>query len=95
VPDSLVVGKNAGNFAESAFFCDNPSRKQLQIQQFADEFPTRASREFFCQLREFDSREQGIRRKPTHSRAARILLCQRAALPRIIINQLYINVLGD
>src|SRR5271154_598012 len=39
--NSLVVGKNAGNFAELAPFCENPSRKHLRIQAFADEFPTR------------------------------------------------------
>ncbi|HEY1628549.1 MAG TPA: hypothetical protein VGL41_02035 [Roseiarcus sp.] len=37
---SLLVGKNAGNFAESASFHENPSRKHLQIQLFVDEFPT-------------------------------------------------------
>src|SRR5271154_6127725 len=45
--NSLVVGKNAGNFAESAHFCENPSRKHLRIQSFAGEFPTRERREFF------------------------------------------------
>src|SRR5271156_1506068 len=50
--NSLVVGKNAGNFAELAPFCENPSRKHLRIQAFADEFPTRSSREFFRQRRE-------------------------------------------
>jgi hypothetical protein len=30
--NSLVVGKNAGNFAESAHFCENPSRKRPRIQ---------------------------------------------------------------
>src|SRR5271163_3047361 len=50
--NSLVVGKNAGNFAESAPFCESLSRKHLRIQVFADEFPTRSSREFFRQRRE-------------------------------------------
>src|SRR5271170_1383498 len=38
--DSLVVGKNAGNFVESALFCENPSRKYLRSQSFEDGFPT-------------------------------------------------------
>jgi Metallopeptidase family M81 len=37
---SLVAGKNAGNFAESALFCKHPSRKHQLIQVFTDEFPT-------------------------------------------------------
>jgi hypothetical protein len=41
VPNSLLAGKNAGNFVDSAFFRENPSRKQTQNQQFAAEFPTR------------------------------------------------------
>jgi hypothetical protein len=49
---SLVAGKNAGNFADSAVFSENPSRKHLRIQQFASEFPTQTSRD-----------EQGIRAK--------------------------------
>jgi hypothetical protein len=49
---SLVVGKNAGNFAESAPCCESLSRKHLRIQAFADKFPTRSSREFFRQRRE-------------------------------------------
>jgi hypothetical protein len=34
-PNSLVAGKKAGNFADSAVFWENPSRKHMQIQQFA------------------------------------------------------------
>jgi hypothetical protein len=49
---SLVVGKNAGSFAESALFCEHPSRKHLRIQAFADEFPMRSSRELFDARRE-------------------------------------------
>jgi hypothetical protein len=37
---SLLVGKNAGNFGDSAVSCENPSRKHLQIQAPAIEFPT-------------------------------------------------------
>src|SRR5271167_1856924 len=61
--NSLVVGKNAGNFAESAFSCEHLSRKHLQIQLFMDEFPTQTSREFFCQRRELigASREFGAK----------------------------------
>src|SRR5271156_4580332 len=63
--NSLVVGKNAGNFVESALFCENPSRKHLRIQSFADEFPTRARREFFrCA-----GNEQGIPRETQSARA--------------------------
>src|SRR5271156_6156225 len=71
--NSLVVGKNAGNFVESAAFCENASRLHLLIQRFADEFPTRTSREFFCQRRELFARAgnlQGFSRhrpaRPTH-----------------------------
>jgi len=66
VPGSLVVGKNAGNFAESAVFWQNPSLKQLLTQLLADEFPVRTSREFIRASREFIldfGPEQGIRRK--------------------------------
>src|SRR5271163_1697000 len=66
VPNSLVAGKNAGNFADSAAFCEHPSWKHLRIRVFADEFPTQTSREYFCQRRELFARagnEQGISRK--------------------------------
>jgi hypothetical protein len=52
VPNSLVAGKNAENFADSAVFCEHPSRKHLQMQWFADEFPTQTSRELICASRE-------------------------------------------
>jgi hypothetical protein len=61
-----VAGKNAGNFADSAFFSENPSRKHLRIQYFAREFPTRSSREFIRASRELISTfrlEQGIWRQ--------------------------------
>src|SRR5271163_3422032 len=64
--NSLVVGKNAGNFADSAAFCKHPSRIYLRIQCFADEFPTRRRREFFRARREFFRRAgnpQGIWRE--------------------------------
>jgi hypothetical protein len=41
VQNSLVAGKNAGNFADSAFFRGNPSRKHLRIQALAREFRKR------------------------------------------------------
>jgi len=66
VPDSLVARKNAGNFAESAVFFENLSRKHLRIQLFANEFPTQTSREFFWQRRELiraGRDEQGIWRE--------------------------------
>src|SRR5271155_5836809 len=69
--NSLVVGKNAGNFVESALFCEHPSRKHLRIQSFADEIPTRARRDFFRARREFfrcAGNEQGI---PRENRSAR------------------------
>jgi hypothetical protein len=49
---SLVVGKKAGNFADSAVFCENLSRKHPGIQRFATEFPTRERREIFAARRE-------------------------------------------
>jgi hypothetical protein len=70
VQNSLVAGKNAGNFAESAAFCENPSRKHLLIQVFADKFPTQASRELFCARREFIpalARSREFRAKPNRS----------------------------
>jgi hypothetical protein len=63
---SLVAGKNAGNFADSAVVSENPSRKHLRIQHFVSEFPTQTSREFFCQRRELIRArrdQQGIRAK--------------------------------
>jgi hypothetical protein len=66
VQNSLVAGKNAGNFAGSAAFFENQSRKHLRIQQFASEFPMQTSREFFCQRRDLvraSRDEQGIRAK--------------------------------
>jgi hypothetical protein len=52
-PNSLVAGKNAGNFAESAFFCENSSRKPLRIQRFATSIPYAAEQGII-------SRKQGI-----------------------------------
>jgi len=52
VPNSLLVGKKAGNFADSAFFRESPSRKHLQIQLFRDKFPTQPSRELIRASRE-------------------------------------------
>jgi hypothetical protein len=40
VHNSLVAGKNAGDFADLAANFETPSRKHLLIQQFASEFPT-------------------------------------------------------
>ncbi len=45
--NSLVAGKKAGNLFDSAVFCENPSRKHLSIQSFADEFPTRTEQGIF------------------------------------------------
>ena len=45
--NSLVAGKKAGNLFDSAVFCENPSRKHLLIQSFADEFPTRTEQGIF------------------------------------------------
>jgi hypothetical protein len=41
--NSLVAGKNAGNFVDSAALFKHPSRKHLQIQRFVDELPKRAA----------------------------------------------------
>ena len=64
--NSLVAGKKAGNFCDSAVFCENPSRKHLRIQLFASEFPTQteqgiflSGQGIFCVGREW----QGIWRK--------------------------------
>ena len=53
VQNSLVAGKNAGNFAESASFCENPSRKHVLFQLFASKIPYTAEQGIF-------SGEQGI-----------------------------------
>jgi hypothetical protein len=45
--NSLVAGKNAGNFTDSAPFCEHPSRKHQRIQVFADEFPTQTEQGIF------------------------------------------------
>src|SRR5271170_2332068 len=54
-PDSLAAGKNAGNFFDSAVFCENMSRKQLRIQLFADEFPTRTGQGLFLSAQGINS----------------------------------------
>src|SRR5271154_4582875 len=64
-PDSLAAGKNAGNFFDSPVFCENLSRKQLRIQLFADEFPTRTAQGIFLSAQGINSagrESQGIRR---------------------------------
>jgi hypothetical protein len=64
--DSLVAGKNAGNFFDSAVFCENLSRKHLRIQVLADEFPTRTEQGIFLPAQGINSarrESQGIRRK--------------------------------
>jgi hypothetical protein len=45
--NSLAAGKNAGNFSDSALFCEHPSRKHQRIQVFADEFPTQTEQGIF------------------------------------------------
>jgi hypothetical protein len=45
--NSLLVGKKAGNFSQLASFLRNPSPKQLQIQLFANEFPTDGAGNYF------------------------------------------------
>ena len=45
--NSLVAAKKAGNFAESAPFCEYPSRIHQLIQVFVDEFPTQKEQEIF------------------------------------------------
>jgi hypothetical protein len=42
-----VTGKKAGNFADSALFCEYLSRKHQHIQVFADEFPTQTEQGIF------------------------------------------------
>src|SRR5277367_5366647 len=38
--NSLLTGKKAGNFSDSAISCENRSQKHLRIQLFRNEFPT-------------------------------------------------------
>ena len=64
VPNSLVAGKNAGNFADLAVFCGNPSRKHMRIQRFANEFPARSSREFIRPSRELRRRPETTESQP-------------------------------
>jgi hypothetical protein len=40
VSNSLLAGKKAGNFGDSASFRENSRQKQSQNQPFAAEFPT-------------------------------------------------------
>src|SRR5271169_6228332 len=64
--DSLAAGKNAGNFLNSAVFCENLSRKHLRIQSFAYEFPTHTGQGIFLPAQGINSarrESQGIRRK--------------------------------
>ena len=80
--NSLVAGKKAGNFFDSAVFCESLSRKHLRIQSFADEFPTQTEQGIFLPGQGINSagREwQGIRRKtdplaPTHPIAPKCFL---------------------
>jgi hypothetical protein len=82
-----MAGKNAGNFAESASFCENLSRKHMLIQLFARKFPVRRCREFFRASRELIPPfrpEQGIWREIHPYAQPR----QRSALAdKIIINE--------
>src|ERR1700679_3257995 len=43
--NSLVAGKNAGNFTDSALSCENMSLKHRLFQMFTSKFPTGTSRE--------------------------------------------------
>ena len=91
VPNSLGAGENAGNFADSAFFRENESRKHSRIQQFAAEFPTRPSRELIRASRESTPHlgpEQGISREtdprdPTHIKRYVCRSTEILANPRI------------
>ncbi|HEY3718882.1 MAG TPA: hypothetical protein VGL41_01950 [Roseiarcus sp.] len=47
-PNSLLAGKNAGNFFDSASFRENPSRKHPRIQCFANKFPKRGAGNYFA-----------------------------------------------
>jgi hypothetical protein len=47
VRNSLLAGKNAGNFGDSAAFRENLCRKPQQMQGFEDEFPTQRAGNFF------------------------------------------------
>jgi hypothetical protein len=47
VSNSLLAGKKAGNFYDSAVFCENPSPKHPKIQSFAGKFPTQGAGNYF------------------------------------------------
>jgi hypothetical protein len=48
VQNSLLAGKNAGNFRDSAFFLRNPSPNQVRNQLFARKFPKRRAGNYFA-----------------------------------------------
>ena len=83
--NSLVAGKNAGNFAESAFSCEQLSRKHLQIQLFMDEFLRRRAGNF-CQRRELIRASREFGAKPIRAPAHPIALKYFIAVDIKIIN---------
>ena len=56
-------GKMQGISPIQPLFAKDPSRKHLRIQQFASEFPTQTSREFFCQRRELIRASRDVSRE--------------------------------
>src|SRR5271155_642701 len=69
--NSLVAGKKAGNFFDSAVFCENPSRKHLRIQLFADEFPTQTEQGIFLPGQGINSARREMAGNSTQNRSAR------------------------
>jgi hypothetical protein len=57
--NSLLAGKKAGNFAETASFLRNPSPKPLQIQCLASEFPTDGAGNYFARAGNFSGLSTG------------------------------------
>ena len=69
--NSLVAGKNAGNFAKSALFCEHPSRKHQRIQMFADEFPTQTEQGIFLPAQGINSPSRESAEKSAQNRSTR------------------------
>src|SRR5271168_121535 len=70
-PDSLAAGKKAGNFFDSAVFCENLSRKHQRIQLFADEFPTQTEQGIFLPGQGINLARREMAGNSTQNRSAR------------------------
>jgi hypothetical protein len=76
VPNSLVVGKNAGNFADQAAFCKNSSRKHLQIQPDTRDSLRKVAGNYFARA----GKQFGLLDRNRH------LAQNRSALPTYLIS---------